>query len=281
MTDVTVEPASTRDRRPLSRMSIVLPLRALGHWMANYRRTWKGTIFSGVLEPVFFLAAMGIGLGKVVNANNGGQSRGGVTYLAFLAPGLLAANALQTALFESTYPVMSGTKWDKKYFAQIATPLRARDAFRGHLMFIAFRVGSMSAIFLVVMTLFGVPTSPLALLALLVALLLGLAIATPVCAFAVTQENDAGFAMIFRFGMVPMFLFSGTFFPVSQLPDGIKWLAWLSPLWHGVDLCRALVLGGDASIGTGLATFHVGYLVLWFLVGYALASRAYQRKLVS
>jgi lipooligosaccharide transport system permease protein len=272
MTDITVE---------RSNEWLALPLRAFGHWMTNYKRTYKGTIYSGVLSPVFFLAAMGIGLGTIVNANTGGQGLDGFTYLEFLAPGLLAANSMQTALFESTYPVMSGTKWDKKYYAQIATPLRPHDVFLGHLIFIAFRVASMAAIFLVVMMIFGVVLSPLTPLALPVALLLGLAFATPVCAFAVSQENDAGFSMLFRFGMVPMFLFSGTFFPVSQLPDAIEWLAWLSPLWHGVDLCRALVLGGDASIGLGLAALHVGYLLLWLVVGYVLGARAYQRKLVS
>jgi lipooligosaccharide transport system permease protein len=273
MTDLAV------DRR--SRDWLALPLRALGHWMANYRRTYRGTIFTGILEPVFFLAAMGVGLGTIVNANTQGQGLGGVSYLAFLAPGLLAANALQTAMFESTYPVIGGTKWDKKYFAQIASPLRPRDVFQGHLLFIAFRVITMAAIFLAVMTIFGVVDSPLALLALPAVLLLGLAIAAPVCAFAVRQETDSGFAMLFRFGMVPMFLFSGTFFPVSQLPDAIEWLAWLSPLWHGVDLSRALVLGGDASIGLGLTAIHLGYLALWLAVGYVLAIRGYQRRLIT
>ena len=273
MTDVAVNRGS--------RDWYALPLRALGHWMANYRRTYKGTIFTGILEPVFFLAAMGIGLGTIVNANTGGDGLAGFTYLDYLAPGLLAANALQTAMFESTYPVMSGTKWDKKYFAQIASPLRPQDVFQGHLIFIAFRVVTMAAIFLGVMTIFGVVHSPLALAALPVVLLLGLAVAAPVCAFAVTQETDSGFAMLFRFGMVPMFLFSGTFFPVSQLPDAIEWLAWLSPLWHGVDLGRAIVLGGDASIGLGLALLHLGYLGLWFVTGYVLAIRGYRRRLIS
>ena len=281
MTELSVRASSPPGARRPSRQSVVLPLRALGHWMTNYKRTWRGTVFTGVLEPVFFLAAMGIGLGTIVNANSGGQGLGGFSYLEFLAPGLLAANALQTALFESTYPVMGGTRWDKKYFAQIATPLRPRDVFRGHLLFIAFRIATMAAVFLGVMTIFGVVESPRAVIALPVALLMGLAVAAPVCAFAVTQENDSGFAMIFRFGMVPMFLFSGTFFPVSQLPDAIEWLAWLSPLWHGVDLARAVVLGGEASISMLMASAHVAYLVVWFVSGYVLASRAYHRKLVS
>lgn len=281
MSELAVERPAPPGSRPPANQWVVLPLRAFGHWMTNYRRTWKGTAFTGVLEPVFFLAAMGVGLGTIVNANTGGQGLAGFTYLEFLAPGLLAANALQTAMFESTYPVMSGTRWDKKYFAQIATPLRPDDVFRGHLIFIGFRIVSMAVIFLGVVSIFGIVHSPIGLLVLLVSLLLGLAVATPVCAFAVSQENDSGFAMLFRFGMVPMFLFSGTFFPVSQLPDGVEWLAWLSPLWHGVDLSRALLLGGDASIDPGLAGLHLGYLAVWLVGGYVLAVRAYRRKLVS
>lgn len=265
-------------------MSLLLerarPARALSYWFTNYRRTWKGTAVSGVLEPVFFLTAMGLGLGTIVDANSGGDGLGGFSYLAFLAPGLLAASALQTAMFESTYPVMGSLKWDRTYFAQLATPLRPSDILRGHLAFIAFRVVSTSAVFLLVITIFGAVRSPYALLALPLALLSGLGIAAAVSAFAVRQENDAGFAMLFRFGLVPIFLFSGTFFPVEQLPDGIEWLAWLSPLWHAVDLARGLVLGGDAAVEAGLAVVHLGYLVVFLAVGYALAVRAYTRRLV-
>ncbi len=270
------QPSALRDRASAERRSSPT-LRALSYWITNYRRTWRGTAISGVLEPVAFLAAMGLGLGAIVDANSGGADLGQVSYLAFLAPGLLAASAMQTAMFESTYPVMSSIKWQRIYFAQLATSLRVSDILRGHLAFVAFRIVTMAAVFLAVMVGFGVVGSPWALLTLPVALLVGIAVATPVMAFAARQENDSGFAMLFRFGMVPMLLFSGTFFPITQLPQGIQPLAWLSPLWHAVDLSRGIVLGG---LDAGLALVHVCYLALWILVGYVLAVRAFTSRLV-
>ena len=244
--------------------------------MVNYRRTWRGTAITGVFEPVFFLAAMGLGLGTLVNSGSGSANLGGVSYLAFLAPGLLAANAMQTAMFESTYPVMGAMKWQRTYIAQIATALRPVDVLVGHLEFVVFRIATMASVFLVVMAVFGVVSSPGAILAIPVAVLLGLAFATPVFAFAIRQESDSGFAMLFRFGTVPMFLFSGTFFPISQLPDIIQPIAWLTPLWHAVDLSRDLALG---DLDVGLAVVHVGYLLVWVAGGFLLALRSFNVKL--
>jgi lipooligosaccharide transport system permease protein len=250
---------------------------ALSYWMTNYRRTWRGTALSGVLEPIAFLAAMGLGLGAIVDDNGGGQSLGGTSYLMFLAPGLMAATAIQTAMFESTYPVLGAIKWQRTYYAQLATALRVSDALRGHLTFVAFRIATMAAVFLVVMAVFGAVDSPWAIFMIPVSLLVGLAVATPVFAFAARQQTDSGFAMLFRFGLTPMFLFSGTFFPISQLPDLVEPLALLSPLWHGVELSRGLALGGLGAIP---ALGHVGYLLLWVVGGYLLALRSFTKRLV-
>lgn len=251
---------------------------AFSYWMTNYRRTWRGTALSGVLEPIAFLAAMGLGLGAIVDDNGGGQSLGGYSYLQFLAPGLMAATAIQTAMFEGTYPVLGAIKWQRTYYAQLATALRVSDALRGHLAFVAFRIVTMAAIFLVVMAAFGAIDSPWGIAMILTSLLVGLAVATPVFAFAARQQTDSGFAMLFRFGLTPMFLFSGTFFPISQLPDLMEPLAWLSPLWHGVELSRGLALGGLAPVA---ALAHVAYLLVWVLGGYALALRSFTTRLVT
>ena len=111
-----------------------MAVRAFRFWLVNYRRTWRGSIYSSVLNPVLYLGAMGLGLGTLVD-KHGSSSLGGVSYLAFLAPGLLAAAAMQTALGESTYPVLASVKWLKTYQAAAATPLRPADLFRGHLLF--------------------------------------------------------------------------------------------------------------------------------------------------
>jgi lipooligosaccharide transport system permease protein len=250
--------------------------RQFDYWLIVYKRTWKGTLVSSFLLPLLYLAAMGIGLGSFVDSKGTG-ALGGVSYLEYIAPGLLASTGLQIAVGEATYPVMSGLKWQKYYHSMIATPLRAADVVYGQLGFIAFRVTSTCLVFLIVITAFGGLQSPLGLLGLPVALLVGMAAASPVAAYATKLENDSGFAMIFRFGVVPAFLFSGAFFPVSQLPNWIEWLAYVSPLWHGVELSRDLSLG---TVEPWMALLNVGYLSAWFGVGTWLAVRGFTRKLI-
>lgn len=251
--------------------------RQFDYWLTVYKRTWKGTLVSSFLLPLLYLASMGVGLGSFVDSNGTG-ALGGVSYLQYIAPGLLASTAVQIAVGEATYPVMSGMKWQKFYHSMIASPLRAADVVYGQLGFIAFRVLSSCAVFLVVITLFGGLRSPLGVLGLPVSLLVGMAVAAPVAAYATLLDNDAGFAMIFRFGVVPAFLFSGAFFPVSQLPNWIEWLAYVSPLWHAVDLSRSLSLG---TVNPWLALVNVVYLLAWFVAGTWLAVRGFSRKLVS
>ena len=252
--------------------------RAFRYWLTQYRRTYRGTAISTVLEPIGFLAAMGLGLGVLVDKGSGASSLGGVSYLQFIAPGLLAATAMQVMSFESTYPVLGAIKWQKQYHAMLASPLRVKDLLAGHLLFVALRLLISTTVFLLIMAVFGAIHSPLGVLCIPVGILTGFAFAPAIFAFAATRENDSGFTMLFRFGTTPMFLFSGTFFPISQLPDAMVPVAWLVPLWHGVDLCRDLALGGSTW---GSAAVHLGYLTLWTVVGFVIAQRVFDRKLVS
>jgi lipooligosaccharide transport system permease protein len=253
-------------------------VRSLQSWAYRYKRTWRGSAFSSVLQPVLFLAAMGLGLGSLVNQGQAQQqSLGGIEYIDFLAPALLAAAAMQTAAMESSWPVMAAVKWLKTYDAMLATPLRVRDVLAGHLTWITMRVAMGAAIFIVVMTLFGTIKSPLAVFLLPAAILTGLAFAAPICAFSVTLERDSGLTALFRFGIIPMFLFSGTFFPVDQLPSALQPVAYITPLWHGVDLCRQLSLG-TASFLSSLG--HVAYLSLWVVAAALIANMTYRKRLV-
>lgn len=256
-------------------MATNLALRSAEFWFFRYRRVWRGTVVSSLLSPIMFLAAMGIGLGTLVNRQDPAGLEG-LTYVQFLAPGLLAATAMQTAVFESTWPVMGAVRWTKTYHAMLATPLGVVDLFAGHLLFVTFRLVTTLAAFLAVSAAFGAVRSPWALLALPAAVLTGLAFATPVFAFSVTRENESGFASLYRFGIVPMFLFSGAFFPIEQLPAPAQWIAYLTPVWHGVDLCRDLMLGMP---GAGAAALHVAYLAAWTVAGALLARPAYARRL--
>jgi lipooligosaccharide transport system permease protein len=255
-----------------------LVLRAFGFWLTQYRRVWRGTAISTIVEPLGFLAAMGLGLGLLVDQGPGAANLDGVSYLKFIAPGLLAASAMQMTSFESTYPVMGAIKWNRQYHAMLATPLRVVDVLAGHLLFIVLRLLITTSVFLAIMVAFGAISSPWAVLCIPVGIATGFAYAPAIFAFSATRENDSGFAMLFRFGIVPMFLFSGTFFPVSQLPDWLEPVAWAVPLWHGVDLCRALALG-TPELGSALV--HLGYLLLWAAVGFVVARKTFERRLVT
>jgi lipooligosaccharide transport system permease protein len=263
---------------PPAPRTLALVGRAFAYWLTQYRRTWRGTAISTVISPLGFLAAIGLGLGSLVDDGSGSAGLGGVSYLAFIAPGLLAAAAMQTAAFESTYPVMGSIKWHRTYHAQLATPLRVVDLLAGHLLFVVMRLAISATVFLAVMLAFGAISSPWSMLALPVAVLTGAAHATPIFAFAATQDNDTGFAMLFRFGIVPMFLFSGTFFPVSQLPGVLQPIAYVTPLWNGVDLCRDLSLGQPDLTS---ALLHLAVLGAWTVVGFVLASRTFAKRLVT
>lgn len=256
---------------------MTIGVRVLEHNAMVYRRTWHGSVLSSLLSPVLFLAAMGIGLGGYVNQGSGTAALGGVSYLAFLAPGLLAAQAMQTAAFETTYPIMGKIVWDKLYDAMLATPLSVRDLLAGELEWVCVRLLIVCSAFLVVMTLFGAVRSPLAVLALPVAILTGVAFGAPIMAFSATQKRDSGFNVIFRFGITPLFLLSGTFFPIDRLPELVRPLAYLTPLYHGVALARQLTLG---AVDGPVALAHLLVLVAFAVAGCVLASISFRRRLV-
>jgi lipooligosaccharide transport system permease protein len=253
---------------------MALAFRAYEHWVTSYRRVWRGSVVSSVLNPVLYLTALGVGVGKLVNH---GAHPLGVSYVSFVAPGLLAAVAMQIASFESTYPVMAAIRWTRVYHAMLATPLRIRDVVVGHQLYFVSRVAASSGVYLAVLAAFGALHSAYAIFAWPVTVLIGLAFSAPISAFAAWAPKDSYFAALFRFGIVPLFLFSGTFFPVTRLPEGLRQLAYATPLWHGVDLSRHLTLGTPTW---GMALGHVAYLLALAVGGLVIAERSYTRRLV-
>lgn len=246
----------------------------LGYHLVGYRRTWRSSVFSTFLMPLIFLSAIGLGVGGYVNSSG----RLGIDYVSYLAPGVLASTALNVAVGESTFRIYAQLEWDRMYEAMLATPIRVVDLLLGQVAFIGFRVLISVVVFLGAMLAFGTVHSGLGVLVIPVGLLLGLASATPTVAFTGTQHSDSGFGLYFRLAVVPVSLFSGVFFPISQLPAVIQPLAWLSPLWHGVQLCRGLTLG-QLPLWPSLG--HAAYLVLWAVGGFLLCWRIFTRRLVS
>ena len=255
-----------------------LALRAFQCWMTVYRRIWRSSIWSSLLGPLFYLGAMGLGLGTLVN-RHGTASLGGVSYLAFVAPAILASGAMNTAMGEASYPVFGSIKWNKLYIAAQASPLRPGDIFRGHLLFMTMRIAMNAALVTVYMWAFGATRSAWVVLAWPAATLTGLAFAAPIAAWAMTIRTENSFAYLFRFGMMPLMLFSGTFFPLSQLPGWLRALAYATPLWHGVDLCRMLSLGLRAHVDLPRALIHIAYLAALSALGIWAGARTYRRRL--
>jgi lipooligosaccharide transport system permease protein len=238
------------------------------YWATAYRRTWKGSVFSSFVVPLFYVVAMGVLLGRFVQAGPSALE-GAPSYLAFVVPGLVASQAMQTAMSEATWPVMGMIKWNRTYYAMTASPLAVSDIVAAHLLFMTFRLATTCGVFLLVVAPFGVYASwwgPL--LAWPVSVLVGLGFAGPLHAYASTLRTEEGFALVYRLLVVPLFLFSGAFFPIANLPTPLEWLARLTPLWHGVDLTRMLTLD---RLTAGAVLVHVAYLVALALVGWALA----------
>jgi lipooligosaccharide transport system permease protein len=249
--------------------------RVLDYWLLTHRTWWRLGLVTGLLLPALYLGSMGLGLGGLVDNGTGARHLGGQSYLEFLAPGLLAASVMQTAMSESTWPIGNAMRWNRSYIAMAATPLRPVDLMLGQLLFVVVRTAVSGALFFVVALLFGAWSSPWAVMCLPVAILCGLAHAAPASAFSVGRSHDHAYVALQRFVVMPMFLFSGTFFPISQLPVGVRPLAWCTPLWHGVALCRDLAVGHSSLVDYG----HLLVLSLWLVGGAWLAAREHRKAL--
>jgi lipooligosaccharide transport system permease protein len=247
------------------------------HW-TWYRRNWRATAVTSILQPLLFLLAFGVGFGTLIDGTGrAAQATGGFDYLVWLAPALLCGSAVQTGVFDSTYPVMSGFKWQRTYLAMTATPISPGQVVAGHLAWLTIKIAGSGAIYVAVIAVFGGVRSPGIVLALLVALLTGVAVAAPVTAFTAGVEDEgSAFTVLFRLVLIPMTLFSGTFFPVDRLPVWVQPITWASPLWHGTELARAAALGGGSVLP---ALGHTAVLVALVAVCSAVAATRFRRRL--
>jgi lipooligosaccharide transport system permease protein len=246
----------------------------LEHFWTWYRRNWRATAVSSVLQPVLMLVAFGLAFGTLVRPS---AATANVPYLQFLAPGLLTIAAVQVAVGESTYPVLSGFKWSRVYFSMSAGPITAGQIAAGQLAWVGLRAFTSCAVYLVIVALFGGVHGLGAIGALAAATLCGLSVAAPVLALAASVRSEGNvFNALFRFVVLPMTLFAGTFFPLSQLPAWSRPLAWISPMWHGTELARGSALG---TLRPMPAVGHAGYLLVLFGAGAVLAAWRFRRRL--
>jgi lipooligosaccharide transport system permease protein len=248
-------------------------LRIIERNLLVYKHGWL-VLLSGFFEPLFYLLSIGFGLGRLVGdvAGPGGEP---ISYALFVAPALLAASAMNGAITESTFNFFFKLNYDKTFASILTTPMSPADISLGELAWALIRGGLYTVGFLVVMVVMGLVKSPLILLTLPGALLIGFAFAAVGMAATSFMRTWQDFDLI-QLVILPMFLFSGTFFPLDTLPDAARVIVQLTPLYHGVDLLRGLSVGviGPETI------VHVVYLTAMGLIGLAIVSRRLDRLLL-
>lgn len=256
-----------------------------GAWrVAEYRlrqvtKWWGSIVAFGLGNPILFLLSVGLGVGSLVDANNGAEALGGVSYLQFVAPALLAAAAIQGVMDEVTFPTMDGFVWDKAFFAIGATSVSPKQIANGVMIVALLRGLFTTVLYLGILLAFGAIPVASVLPLLLTSMFAGWGWASLMLAFTARLESDDGyFAIISRFVVTPLFLFSGTFYPLEQMPIYLQPIGWVSPIWHSTELGRFLSYG--AEIEPIMFFVHFGYLALMGVVGMSLAYPKFHQRLL-
>jgi lipooligosaccharide transport system permease protein len=231
-----------------------------------------------IANPVLYLVSIGLGVGAYIDKNTGGMGVDGVSYITFLAPALLATAAIQGAIDESVYPTLEGFKWDKIFFSMNSTPLSGNHIAMGVFFNSLIRVTFTAIIYWLVMLAFGVLESPRAWMAIFTAIMAGAAFGAMMQALAGMLENeDIFFTVLQRFVIMPLFLFSGTFYPLTNMPIYLQWIGWISPLWHATELGRWLTYGHEIS--TLMLYTHFVFLNSILVIAVIASRRIFTRRL--
>jgi lipooligosaccharide transport system permease protein len=241
---------------------------------------WTSIAAFSLGNPVLYLFSVGIGIGALVDANGGSSQLGGVSYLTFLAPALLASAALASFQEEMSFPIMEGFEWDKSFFAMNSTPINGRDIVNGLVTSSLVKTVVTVGIYEAVLLGFGAIELSVALPMFFSALFTGIAFGSVMMAVTSYIKNDDGFfAIIGRFVIAPMVMFSGTYYPLESMPFYLQWVGWISPLWHGTDLGRVISYGSPQQ--GWIVICHWIYLTIWIVVGLGLAYRQVSRRLAA
>jgi lipooligosaccharide transport system permease protein len=231
-----------------------------------------------IANPVLYLISIGLGVGAYIDKNTGGMGVDGVSYITFLAPALLATAAIQGAIDESVFPTLEGFKWNKTFFSMNATPLSGNHIAMGVFFNSLIRVTFTAVMYWLVMLAFGVLESPRAWLAIFTAIMAGAAFGALMQALAGLLENEnIFFTVLNRFVIMPLFLFSGTFYPLTNMPIYLQWVGWISPLWHATELGRWLTY--DHEISSPMLYVHFIFLNSLLVIGLIASRRIFTRRL--
>ncbi len=258
-------------------MSTPAPLRAAYRDLVYYRRIWRENAVGAFVQPFLYLLGVGIGVGSLVD--DGGRSAellGDVSYFSFYASALLATTAMFIASQEALWPTADGFSWSQVFFAMVATPVEPRDVATSRAIYFAGRTAVAASGVAIVLALFDDTRTWALIAAVPVAVLCGLAFAMPIAAWSSSRRSDKSYPSIIRFIVIPMFLFGGAFYPIEQLPDFLEPVAWLTPLWHAIELCRGLVLGG---LSTARGVGHLAVLVAYAFAGWLACTITFRRRL--
>lgn len=249
------------------------------HQLWRFRSSFRATIVSGTVGPLMYLLGIGIGIGSQVDARAAELPTS--DYLEFVGPGLMAAAAMQLGAQESLWQTAGSLRWRGNYVSSIVTPLSIPQLFFGHVTWIGFRALVAAVFYLLVLFLFGIPTLWTTLLAPFAAALTAMAFAGPLSAYTGWTTSQGGaeqsFPVILRLGIIPMYLFSGAFYPIDQLPVVLEWIARVLPVWHGVELVRGLMVDVDLSLAEGLG--HLAVLLAYTGLGLLLGARTFVKAL--
>ena len=259
------------------------PMRWGAFYVAEFRirgmLKWAAAIVAfGLGNPVMYLLSIGVGIGSLVNKSQGSHGIDGVPYLTFLAPALLATAAIQGAMDEVTFPTIEGFVWTKMFYSINNTAISSRQIVDGVMLSAMARCLLQVTLYELILVLFGaLPLASLPILTL-ASLVAGWGFAAVMLSVTVFIKDDDGFfAIVGRFILTPMFMFSGTFFPLSVLPIWLQWIGWISPVWHATDLGRALSYGHQVE--PWLLVVHVVYLLAIGLVGMTTAYPQFKKRL--
>jgi len=246
-------------------------LRAMLNW-------WKSIIAFGLGNPTLYLLSIGIGIGSLVDKSLGANGIDHVSYLTFLAPALLATAGLQGALDEVTWPTLQGFVWDRTFFSMNATAISGKQVVNGVMLAAMVRCALQVFLYELCLLAFGAISWQSIPILLLVASTAGLGFSSLMLAFSASIKDDDGiFALVGRFIITPMFMFSGTFYPITSMPMYLQWIGWISPQWHATNLGRALSYG--MPIEPWLLIIHWSVLIGMSVVGFSLAHRVFEKRL--